>query len=332
MTLIFAFFSSFEAIFIACILQGLAGAFNTPNAFAKMSQLFAPDTTAAKLSLCLVMTANIFSFIGPAMEGFLYEYIGQMWCFLVLLLPLELLLILGTLFNLFCNHDNDNCISRNELKLLKTNERNEVNSDDSNASDNNRLWLLLNPRIIIAAATFGLAWLPRKCIDSTVAVWMDAKFSSGPSVVGLVLSLAAISVPTANIVGASFASIWTTRIHMFTAICIALCSIPVSTMFLSPNPATVSVCYAVYIFFASSSRYGAMNLLSNIAENTKDSSRGTVMSAASVGLSICNLIGPVLAIPLYNYFGFAVICLSIGPLCCLFAPLLCSFNIFSATV
>ena len=324
MSIIFAFYSSFEAVFIACILQGTAGAFNTPNAFAKINKLFPPQSKAGKLSLCLVMTANVFSFIGPAIEGLLHEYFGQMVCFLMLLVPLELVLCCGTISAVICN-----CKSANMNHSISDPE--ELRNTESNTSkcerqnDTSVAKLLLNPKVIIAAATFGVAWLPRKCVDSTIAMWMDEKFSSGPAIVGLAISLAAVVVPVANVFGTSFASMWPDRLHLLSSICVALCGLTISTMFLSPNPEIVSICYASYIFFACTARYGAMSLLSVLAEKFPNTPRGTVMSAASVGLSICNLIGPLIAIPLFNSFGFISICVSVGPLCCLFAPLVCVF-------
>lgn len=304
MSMIFAFYSSFEAIFIACILQGTAGSFNTPNAFAKINKLFPPQSKAGKLSLCLVMTANVFSFIGPAIEGFLYEYFGQKMCFLILLVPLEFVLCCGTLSALICEYCKSANINHNKSDSEEHSDNERSISQCERQQDTNVAKLLLDPKVFIAAATFGVAWLPRKCIDSTIAMWMDEKFSSGPAIVGLAICMAAVVVPVANVFGTSFASAWPDGIHLLSSICVALCGLPISTMFLSPNPEIASICYASYIFFASTARYGAMSLLSILAEKSPNTPRGTIMSAASVGLSICNLIGPLIAIPLFNSFGF----------------------------
>ena len=325
MSTVFAFSSSFEAILFACLLQGIAGALNVPNALASVTSLFKPQTKEGKISLGLIMTANMFSFIGPAIEGFLYENLGQKLCFLILLVPFDIILICGKSFSLY-----------NKTRNVKPDQRHlhlEINSSADATDPISRrekcqalFRLFMNPKLIVVAGTYAIVWIPRKCIESTIALWMDARFSSGPSTVGLVLSLAAVSVPAANIFGAYFASIQPNYTHLMTAFSVVCCSVPVSVLFLSPNPVSISACFAVYVFFASAARYGAIRLLSIIAENTSGTPRGRFMAIAYLLSTMMDIIGPVIATELYRNFGFESLCLSIGPLCSLSAPLLFVFH------
>ena len=322
MSTVFAFFSSFEATLIACLLQGIAGALNVPNAFALVARLFESHTIEGKISLGLVMTANMFSFIGPAIEGLLYENVGQKSCFLILLVPVNIILTCGILFSLLNNSKNVEPNQRYHLLGSTDPVSNRQNSRDVK----NSFRLFLNSKLIVAAGTYAIVWVPRKCIESTIAMWMDARFSSGPSTVGLVLSLAAASVPAANIFGAYFASIRPNYTHLMTGILVTFCSVPVSVLFLSPNSATISACFAIYVFFASAARYGAIRLLSIIAENTPGTPQGSYMATAYLLSTMMDVIGPVVATELYSNFGFESLCLSIGPLCSVFAPLLLVFH------
>ena len=44
------------------------------------------------------------------------------------------------------------------------------------------------------------------------------------------------------------------------------------------------------------------------------------MSVANIGMQIPYITAPFLAVPLYNSIGFRYMCLTIGPLCTLYAP------------
>ena len=107
-----------------------------------------------------------------------------------------------------------------------------------------------------------------------------------------------------------------------TALSVACSCVPVFVLFLSPNSVTISDCLAINIFFTSAACYGAVRLLSIMAENTPGTPRGSYMATAYLLSSISTVIGPVIGTTLYRNFGFETLCLSIDPVCSLFAPLL----------
>ncbi|XP_072043316.1 vesicular acetylcholine transporter-like [Amphiura filiformis] len=187
-TLFFAFFSNFSALFSANLLMGIAGAFNTPNTFAKLNKLYPPDSDSGKTALGMAMTTNVFSFIGPAIVGILYEYAGQLLCFLTLFLPLQLILIFATSWSVY-------------VMIHEANRQDVYDKDNSSPFDNeeeqdildqgkaNCFEKVLNhPKILVLSGTMLVGWLPRKCLETCLTVWMYDNFHSGPSEVGLVLS------------------------------------------------------------------------------------------------------------------------------------------------
>ena len=76
MALCFAFSANFEGILIARILQGVASAFCTPYAFATITQECPQDTKIGKIVLAIAVTTSCFSYVGAAVFGAAFEYLG----------------------------------------------------------------------------------------------------------------------------------------------------------------------------------------------------------------------------------------------------------------
>ncbi|XP_072048892.1 probable vesicular acetylcholine transporter-B [Amphiura filiformis] len=317
--LLFALFTNFPALFSANVLMGIAGACCTPNVYAKLNKLYPPDNEKGKLVLGLALTTNVFSFIGPAMSGALYEHLGQLITFVTLFLPLELLLIITVVWSA--------CVWDHREKGRKVDEttNNECSfildhKDTKESLVNDRCFgnVLNHPQIVILTGAILVSWIPRKCIEATLAVWMYETFNSGPSDVGIVLGAGAIGVLAANGFGTWFVIRFPQYLQRYISLNLALCGVPIALTWTANSSYIVSFYLGVYIFFACSVRYAVMGVMSRLAERMDNVPRSKVMGIASMGLSLPSFIGPVISIPLYNFFGFRVMTLMVGMMCVLY--------------
>ncbi len=329
--LLFAFFVTFPALFSANLLVGIAGALNSPNTFAKLNKLYAPDSDMGKTVLGLAMTTNVFSFIAPVLVGILYEHLGQLMCFLILFLPLQLTLIASTCWS-FCTIDQDQDQDTKEdedediLDYGATKSSLFENDDQQNRDHREGTFFKIaldHPKILLLTGAILVGWTPRKCIEASLAVWMSNEFNSGPSYIGLVLGSGVISVLAANSFAAWFSIRFPQHLWKWVSLTLAMCGVSIIALLWTSNYiALVSFYIGMYVFFACSARYATMGLLSMLAETITDAPRSKVMSIANIGMTLPSFIGPVISIPLYNHFGFHVINLVVGIPCVIYGIIL----------
>ena len=271
-----------------------------------MNSLYSPDSPTGRVALGIVMNADAISFVGTLMFGTLFEYIGQLICFLTLLVPFTSILLFSVVFSICSNNTENECSSE------------QVTIEGLGLASFYDIVKI--PIMLTGCVSLALAWLPRICIENTISVWMLDEFSSGPTTVGDVLSLSAISVLSANLLSVALTVRYPEKTVVFTCLTMCFTGLSAAALSLSYTPYHIAVIFAIHIFFSSCNRYFVMNIMSTFAETLMNIPRCQVMSVANIGMLIPYMTAPCLAIPLYNSIGFRYMCLTVGPLCTLYAP------------
>ena len=160
-----------------------------------------------------------------------------------------------------------------------------------------------------------IALLPKKCLDLTIAIWMKDMFNSGPATVGGAMGFAGVAAFLGNICAAKLSIFLPQFTYILHAVNLALAAVPLILLPFSPNPFIVAVCYFFGMFFANLNRYWVAHIPSDIADKKYSNSRGRVMNVVSVFMSLPAILGPFLAIILFNAVGFRYVCVVSGCLC-----------------
>ena len=306
MDVLLALFSSFGGVLSAFVFLGLSDALISPNSFAAVNTVYSPGTRKGDVAMGIAMTMNLIGFLGPAIIGTLYEYAGQLICFLGFLFPYTLIILFGVI--LICIFD------KSDVKLIKDDPLvPQKEKEEPETSGGNSMQIYTNYELLLTAGALGVAFFPRKSIESVISVWMESEFSSGSSIVGLVLSSAAVGVLIGNISATFFAVHYHKSVGYQSATAMILAGISTILFSVTSSPLHVSIIVAVYIFFGTYARYSAINIISSVGERMKSTPRSRVMSMATSGFSISNWVSPLVSVPLYNAMGFRSTCRVIGP-------------------
>ncbi|XP_072050114.1 vesicular acetylcholine transporter-like [Amphiura filiformis] len=323
LTNLYAFSVSFVAVFVSQLLQGFACAASTPNIFGKVYSLYPLNTDEGKTILGVIMACSAFNFFGPAIGGILYAEFGQKAAFLSFV-PLEIFLVLCILVtfqseikrSVTKNEVNENIdvqIDENATPLLHTEPKNKgVKLTD----------IIKDHKVVLLSLTLTACALPKVCIQYVLAIWMEDRFNSDATTTGLFLGTAGVTEVAANVISVKFNNRYPEHICMYTALHVALCALPSVLLPFVPSPITGSFCFAFYIYFTGSARYGTMSMLSGLAENEYQTAYGRVIGVGNLGFTLPYLASPFVAVPLFNAIGFKKMCIIIGMVPLVWAPFL----------
>ena len=326
MSVTFAFSEDFWEVLVARLLQGAASPFNTSISYATLTCLYSQDTAMGKIMLGIAVSTNSFSFIGAALFGITYEYLGQQLCFLLLLLPpcAFLLLMVSVLlvssrvssskspsqdFEMSIKeddpHNNQQELSRSHLPDygISVDQYDDICIKD----------ILKNYKIIILSCSMVVATLPKKCLDLTIGIWMAETFNSGPATIGTAKGVAAIAVILGNISGASISVFWWRHVPLLNALSLALSVVPIMLLPFSTNPYSVATCYFFNVYFFSTTKYWTVHLVAEIADKLYPRGRARVMNVLTAFMATPAIIGPVIGLILFNSIGFKYMCILLGP-------------------
>ena len=352
MSVSFAFSEDFWEVLVARFLQGAASPFNTSISYATITCLFSQDTAMGKIVLGIAVSTNSFSFIGAALFGITYEYLGQQLCFLLLLLPPCVILLLLVSVLLVSNRvesstkpssqDTDSLSSSKlssqdtgqDLLLYSSDSEMSVKEDDDHNTkqelsrsycpdsgisedeydDLYMIDILKNYRIIILCGSMVLATLPKKCLDLTIGIWMSETFNSSPATVGMAMGVATIAVILGNVSGASISICFWRHVPLANALSLALSVVPIMLLPFSTNPYIVAICYFLNVYFFSMAKYWTVHLVAEIADRLYPRGRARVMNVLTAFMVTPAIIGPIIALILYNSVGFKYMCIILGPM------------------
>ncbi|XP_072035289.1 vesicular acetylcholine transporter-like [Amphiura filiformis] len=311
MSICFAFSTNFLGVFVARLLQGAASSFCTPNAFATITHECPQNTKLGKIVLAFAVATNCFSYIGAAVFGVAFEVLGPKLAFLVLLLPMCVTLLLLTFIIILTT---SNCSGESIPPIT----HHEEVTDETRHAENGSSFadILRDFQIIFVSGGGTVALLPKKCLDITLAIWMNDCFNSGPATVGTVISIAGVAALLGNICATKLSMLLFPQFtYILYSINLSVGAIPIILLPFSPNPYFVAVCYFFSMFFASITRYWIVQIPSDIVDQKYPSSRGRVMNVVTVFMSLPNIIGPFLAVIIFNAMGFRYVCITVGCLC-----------------
>ena len=306
MDVLLALSSSFGGILSAFALLGISDALITPNSLAAVNTVYSPGTRKGDVAMGIAMTTNFIGFLGPAIIGTLYEYAGQLICFLGFLFPYTSTILFGII--LICIFDKSD-VKLTDHTLISQKEKEKPET----SRIGNCMHIYTNYELLLTTGALAFSFVPRKSVESVISVWMESEFSSGPSIVGLVLSSAAGGVLLGNISATFFAVHYQTSVGYQSATAMILAGISTILFSVTSSPFQVSIIFAVYIFFGTYARYSAINIMSSVGERMENTPRSRVMSMATSGFNISNWVSPLVAVPLYNAVGFRSACRVIGP-------------------
>ena len=317
-SVLFASSSTFLVVLPARTLTGLFGIFIFGNSFGRVFQVVTPDTHDGNTVVGCILASYMFQFFGPAFCGLLFNYFGQVAAFLSLL-PLEI--ILG--MSIISTYQYPSTLMQNNKGRSK-----RINlgtkSEKQPYHDNTKTFLnvICDHRIMIMSLILTISWLPKCSLEPIMSIWVQQRFAGDAGTTSLVWGMAGFAVLAASMISIYVLKYCTDNLILYTAFHFASCTLPMGLLPFMPSPASAAVMFTLTIYFAAAAKYGALSIITSIAEREYESAVGRVMSMVNIGLTVPYLIGPLISIPLYNTLGFHHMCLILTPISLIFSPLL----------
>ncbi len=345
-TLIYAFRSGVLAIYIGRLLHDIGSACFKPAIFGSIYTIYPPSTSNGKNLIGIIMACNAFSYFGPGLCGILLRFVGQMVA-LLSFVPFEIMLTIFVLltFNivkksrkeLMNENESDDHISEFDDKLSDSDDDNIMDplinddpesmtspfTDAKPAANEIKLYkILCNYKMLILSLTTTVAFIPKAALQPVLSIWLTHRYSSDTATSGIYWGVAGISSLAASFISTNFSQHYPNHILLYTAINLALISVPFILIPILPSVYASGLCFTSYIYFADSARFGAVTILSQLAETEFKTSYGRVMGMYNFGSKLPYFMMPFPSIMLYNTIGFKNMCIVIAPMALLWSPLL----------
>ena len=313
--IIYAFTDTFLGILIARILQGVDIVCLSPAAMVRIEGTCPSDTKEGKSVIGLALSTSAISFAFISISSTIYEYLGQMLSFL-LMVPMELMTAVTILMT---------C----QFKMEFRKDKKEENAEIEISPKVSFAFVVKDTSILVATGLVAVVWVFLPILDPIVASWLENTFSSGPSEVSLLWGTASLPVVLANVISACFTMVKPQLTWLYSFFHLIFSAIPVILLPMTPSFWWTCAAFMSYIYFACCVRFGAVFLISNMAETKYAGAHNHVWAIANYGFALPFLVGNAVGAPLYNSIGFTKLCLAIGMIMLLYSLLIiCLRNAF----
>ena len=299
-SILYAFVNDLPGIISARLLQGLSSAFISPTAFARLAEAFADDDDATRRVMAAAMATSMFSFLGPAIAGIIFQYLGPVSCFMPLL-ALSVLVFIGIAITFRMGGN----VRRNST----TKDPADPTSETLDQESTTLLDVLKDHQMQAAVILFTTAWLPRTVLEPTLSIWISNAFNGGSALSGIVWGSAGLSVLASSVVTSQVVHHINDYIWLFGLVNILTAGLALVLLPLSRHPSMAAVCFSTCIFLSFNARNTLICEYKTIADSKFRGSYALVMGVFHFGFTLPYIIGAPIAVPVFNKIGFEFMCI-----------------------
>lgn len=304
-TTMFAFGTSYGALFVARSMQGIGSAFADTSGLAMIADRF-PDDRERSAALGIALAFISFgSLVAPPFGGTLYEFAGKAVPFIVL-----------ALVALF-----DGNLMMFVMKPVRK-ERKDLKKKDKLPNATPIYKLIIDPQIAVCAGTLVMANVSLAFIEPTIALWMKDTMNSPEWQIGLIWLPAFIPHVFGVWLTVKTAARHPNKQWLIAAIGLVLEGVSCMILPFCRSFGEVIIPLCILCFGIALVDTGILPLMAHLVDVRHVSVYGSVYAIADISYSMAYAIGPIIAGQIVNTIGFIPLNAGIFVSNIVYAPLL----------
>ena len=302
-TTLFAFAESYGVLFAARSMQGLGSALADTASLGLIADRFHDEKERSKALGIALAFISFGSLVAPPFGGFLCEYVGREWPFLILAFICFVDAVL--------------------LLLVQIPASDELKAKDGNIPVGTPIYkLFMDPYIAIIAVALMIANFPLAFLEPTIAKWMETTMNADKFEIGLVWLPAFIPhvigvYVTVRLTGKYFRYQW-----LYGALGLVLIGVSTAAVPTCKSYGILMIPLAFLCFGIALIDTALLPTLAFLVDVRHTSVYGSVYAIADISYSIAYSLGPILAGQTVQVLGYLKMNVGIGIVNMMYSPLL----------
>ena len=302
-TILFAFAETYGLLFVARSLQGLGSALADTASLGLIADRFHNEKERSKALGIALAFISFGSLVAPPFGGFLCEYVGREWPFLILA------------FICF--------VDAMLLLLVQIPASDENRAKDGNIPVGTPIYkLFIDPYIAIIAIGLMIANFPLAFLEPTIAKWMESTMGADKFEIGLVWLPAFIPhvvgvYVTVKLTGKYFRYQWLYGAVGLVIIGVSTAAVPTCKTYGVLMLPLAFLCFGIALIDTA-----LLPTLAFLVDVRHTSVYGSVYAIADISYSVAYSLGPILAGQTVQILGYLKMNVGIGIVNMMYAPLL----------